>query len=405
MSIAREQPRTRNYTAWIVVAISALVIGILAMLAFQKTRPQSAVVTRRDLIAAVPVEGDVVVPPNERADLYAPFKAPVAKVFTTVGANVDKGDVLVELQVPNAQAAYQEARLRVQEAETALANAERQYDSAITAAKRQYEAARAAERSAREPAPAGVESPDGDPAVNVTTPAADTTALTQARIDAELALSAEQAAKAAGTAPYRLQLEAARAYFEDAKDGRKLGMVRAPISGTVLALNAQAGAMAGEDRKTPLVTVVDLDELELQGEIDPRQASAVKAGMPVSVSVKEVPNEQFEGRVHAITTRPGGLLKNKTEYLAVIHLKNKGGEVKPGMKASAAIELQEIKDCLAVPKDAIHEDSEGRPVIKVMVNNQWDNRVVETGLSDGHYTEIKTGLKEGDVVQVKKDLL
>jgi RND family efflux transporter MFP subunit len=234
---------------------------------------------------------------------------------------------------------------------------------------------------------------------------ADTTALTQARVDAELALSAQQAAKAAGVAPFRRQLETARAYFEEAKSGRNLGMIRSPINGTVLALNAQAGAMVGEDRKNPVVTVVDLDELELQGEVDPRQASAVKAGMPVSVTVKEVPNEQFEGRVHAITTRPGGLLKNKTEYLAVIHLKNKGGMVKPGMKAAAAVELKEMKDVLAVPDDAIHQDSEGRPVIKVMVNNQWDDRVVEIGLSDGHYTEVRSGLKEGDIVQVKKDLL
>lgn len=405
MSIAREQPRTRNNSLWIAAAIAALVIAALAIFAFQRTRPQSAAVTRRDLVAAVPVEGDVVVPPDERADMYAPFQAPVAKVYTTVGANVDRGDVLVELQVPNAQTAYQEARNRVQEAETALANAERQYDASISAAKQRFEAARAAERAALQPPAVSVETPDGETAVNVAPTGADATAASQARIDAELALSAEQAAKAAGVAPFRRQLETARAYFEEAKSGRKMGMIRAPISGTVLALNAQAGAMVGEDRKNPVVTVVDLDELELQGEIDPRQASAVKAGMPVAVTVAEVPNEQFEGRVHSITTRPGGLLKNKTEYLAVIHLKNKGGQVKPGMKAAAAVELKEIKDVLAVPNDAIHQDSEGRPVIKVMVNNQWDDRVVEIGLSDGHYTEIKSGLKEGDIVQVKKDLL
>jgi multidrug efflux pump subunit AcrA (membrane-fusion protein) len=127
--------------------------------------------------------------------------------------------------------------------------------------------------------------------------------------------------------------------------------------------------------------------------------------MPVSVTVAEVPNEQFEGRVHSITTRPGGLLKNKTEYLAVLHLKNPKGLVKPGMKAAAAVELKELKDVLAVPNDAIQKDSSGRPMINVMVNGKWDQRLVEIGLSDGHYTEVKSGLKEGEVVQVKPDLL
>lgn len=411
MSIAREQPRARHINPWVVAAVGALLVIALGVFAYVRTRPASATVTRRDLTAVVPLSGEVVVPPDERADLFAPFEAPVAKVYTSIGANVKRGDVLVELSVPNAQAAYQAAQARVQEAETALANASRRHDAAIAAAKRELDRARAAEKSARSvtaPVPdVTIETPaDG----TTTTPAApqstaEIEAAAQARIQAEQALADAQAAKEAELAPYRRQLEAARAYFEEARSGRKLGMIRAPIDGTVLALNAQPGAVVGEDRKNPVVTVVDLDELEVQGKIKPEEASAIKPGMTVSVSVEEVPNEQFEGKVHSITTRPGGLLKNKTEYFAVIHLKNKGGMVKPGMKAAATVELQEIKDALAVPNDAIGEDSSGRPTVKVMVGGNWDTRVVEIGLSDGHYTEIKSGLKEGDVVQVRPNLL
>lgn len=413
MSIAREQPRTQNYSRWIVIGLAVLLLIGLGMWALTRSRPESATVTRRDLVAVVPVKGEVVAPPTERADLYSPFKAPVAKVYATVGANVKRGDVLVELNVPNAQQAYADAQQRVKEAETAYANAEREYDAPVAAARKQLDAARAAERAARQPVTTTpsvtIDSDTGTTTSTTTTtpaPAADVAAASSARIAAEQALAQAEAAKTTALVTYRQQLEAARQYLQEAQSGRKLGMIRSPITGTVLALNAQPGATAGTDRKVPLATVVDLDELEVQGVIDPRQASAVKAGMPVTVTVVEVPNEQFEGKVHALTTRTGGgLLKNKTEYVAVIHLKNKAGEVKPGMKAGATVQLEAQKNVLAVPNDAIHEDSSGRPTVKVLTGSNWVDRVVEIGLSDGHYTEVKSGLKEGEVVQVKQDLL
>lgn len=412
MSIAREQPRTQNYSRWIVIGLAILLLIGLGVWALMRSRPESATVTRRDLVAVVPIKGEVVAPPTERADLYSPFKAPVAKVYATVGANVKRGDVLVELNVPNAQQAYADAQQRVKEAETAYANAEREYDAPVAAARKQLDAARAAERAARQPAPTTPSvTIDTDTGTTTTTtpapaPAGDLAAASSARIAAEQALAQAEAAKTAALVTYRQQLDAAREYLQEAQSGRKLGMIRSPITGTVLALNAQPGAVAGTDRKVPLATVVDLDELEVQGVIDPRQASAVKAGMPVTVTVAEVPNEQFEGKVHAITTRTGGgLLKNKTEYVAVIHLKNKAGQVKPGMKAGATVQLEEQKNVLAVPNDAVHEDRSGRPVVKVLSGSNWVDRVVEIGLSDGHYTEVKSGLKEGEVVQVKQDLL
>lgn len=408
MSIAREQPRTQNNTLWIGIGIAAVLAIALGTWAFMRTRPESATVTKRDLVAVVPVKGDVVAPPNERADLYSPFQAAVVKVYATVGANVKRGDVLVELNVPNAQQAYADARQRVKEAETAYANAAREYSAPLAAAQKELDAARAVERSARQPAAASV-TVDSDTGTTTTTtaaPAVDLQAASTARMNAEQYLAQAQAAKATALVAYQQQLDAAREFLKEAQSGRKMGMVRSPINGTVLALNAQPGVVAGTDRKVPLAIVVDLDELEIQGVIDPRQASAVKAGMPVSVTVTEVPNEQFEGRVHSITTRPGGgLLKNKTEYVAVIHLKNKGGKAKPGMKAGTTIELAEQKNVLAVPDDAVHEDKAGRPVVKVLTGSSWTDRVVEIGLSDGHYTEVKSGLKEGEVVQVKQDLL
>jgi multidrug efflux pump subunit AcrA (membrane-fusion protein) len=57
---------------------------------------------------------------------------------------------------------------------------------------------------------------------------------------------------------------------------------------------------------------------------------------------------------------------------------------------------------LLVPSRAITEDSEGNQVVKVVVNEQTEERQVVTGINDGFDTEIVSGLNEGEVVVVER---
>ena len=50
-------------------------------------------------------------------------------------------------------------------------------------------------------------------------------------------------------------------------------------------------------------------------------------------------------------------------------------------------------------------DKEGRPTVSVLQGEQWMERVVEVGLSDGTYQEIRSGVKEGETVKVYKKIL
>jgi len=236
------------------------------------------------------------------------------------------------------------------------------------------------------------------------TPSADLEQATQARIAAEQAVAQAKAQRDAALIPFQQQLDAAREAFRQAQAGEKMTQVRAPISGTVLALNARPGQVVKTDGKTPLATIVDLDELEVQSPLPAEYASTLKPRMDGTLLVAEVPNEQFGARVHSIVTAPGKPGK-QPGFLAILHVKNKDGLVKPGMKARAAIKVGETRNVLAVPVDAVKADKTGRPVVKVLRSGNWVDTVVETGISDGQYTEIKSGLQEGDTVQVKQDLV
>lgn len=410
MSLTREQSRphgrsafNRQRAGWIAGTLLIILLAIGAW-AYVRTRPQTAVVSRRDIVASLPLRGEVIAPPGEHAEVPAPYRAPVARVLVTVGANVRRGEVLVELSHPTAQSAYDQAQRALQAAETAYANAKRTYGTEVAQAKQALEAARRAERAARAALQVQVTPLAEGAAVTVRETTPDLETAMQARFNAELALTQAQARLEAALLPYRQQLEAARTAFAEAQAGRKQALIRAPISGTVLALNAQPGTEVGKDAKAPVATIVDLEALQVLARMKPEEAALVKPGLPVTLTLEGLASERFRGRVRSLTTAPPKPLQ-RSRYVAVVELENPRGLAKPGMEAHLSVETGEAKDVLAVPSDAIRRDRTGRPVVKVLRHGQWQSVVVETGLTDGHYTEVMGGVRAGDTVQVRPDLV
>jgi Cu(I)/Ag(I) efflux system membrane fusion protein len=142
---------------------------------------------------------------------------------------------------------------------------------------------------------------------------------------------------------------------------------------------------------------VDLSALQVQAPFASSQAAYVKPKTPVVLTFGRIPNQTFQGEVSSVTTKSSGA--NQTSYVAIVDFKNDQGLVKPGMTATASVKAGEAKNALAAPNDAIGEDGSGRPVVHVLRGGDWKTLVVKTGLSDGNYTEIKSGLSEGDLVQ------
>ena len=235
-------------------------------------------------------------------------------------------------------------------------------------------------------------------------PGAELQQATTNRVAAEQALRQAQEEMEAALTPFTRDLQAARQRLQEAQAGRKQALIRAPIRGTILALNAQAGQEIGGDPKTPVATIVDLTALQVQAPMSAEQSSAVRPRMPVTLTFDALSGQSFAGRASRITTRPAGPLRGQ-EYVATIDFSNEHGLVKPDMKANAAVQTGEARNVLAVPNDAVDQDSAGRPVVSVLRGGTWRQVVVERGLSDGRYTEIKSGLQPGETVRVTPGLL
>jgi multidrug efflux pump subunit AcrA (membrane-fusion protein) len=143
--------------------------------------------------------------------------------------------------------------------------------------------------------------------------------------------------------------------------------------------------------------VVNLEALKVAAGIREDQLNLLRPKDLTLVTIKEVPNVDFPGSLDEIYSEKAGFLQGQ-KYIALVDFKNSKGQAKPGMEATVSIKVGEVKNVIAVPANAVYEVDK-QFAVKLQDGKEWKQRIVEIGLSDGKYTEIKSGLEEGNVVK------
>lgn len=365
-------------------------ISLLLLLAIalpgcaKKDELASAKVERRDIAGYELLDGKIVTPPSARADVFSPYRAPVDKVHKSAGDPVNRGEVLIQLAIQGMASWGDQAREYVQAAQTAYASAKTKYGAVYSQAKAAYEQARLAEQSARA---------NMDP---------DVQRYTDARIAAEQMLASAKADLDINLLPFKQQLDDANEYLRDAQAGARQGQIRAPITGSVISINAAPGTEVGTDRSKPVATIVNLAQLQVHGGMTAEQATRLKPGTSVTLVFTEIEGKEFDGKIARITTLPREDKADDLAYTAIIEFDNEKAVVKPEMTVRmAGLKTGEKKDVLAVPNSALDKDSSGKPIVRVLEGEKWIPRVVEIGITGLEYTEIKSGLDVGETVQVR----
>lgn len=350
----------------------------------------NAKVARRDIVGYVLFPGTVDFPADAQAAIYPPYRAPVAKVDVHQGQVVDRGQTLIEMALPDQKVALQQAQDNLKAAQTAYANADAQYGAPVRDAKHALDAARSTERAARSAAAQSGDATQVDQA-------------TQQRQAAEEALLQAQAGIRANMLPYQQQLDAARASYNDAKAGFKQTLIKAPISGTVVDLKAQAGQEIGADAKEVIVKIMNYGAITVRGLADMSHRDLLSRGTKVVFALADRSKPPIDGVVRRVRDVPG-TNGGPAQLEVTIDFKNDGSVTPTTVIRWAGVKTRDVKGVLAVPVGAVTRDATGKPVVKVLEGQDWKDHVVEVGVSDGDWIEIKDGVKEGDTVQVKGEV-
>ncbi len=200
------------------------------------------------------------------------------------------------------------------------------------------------------------------------------------------------------------QLEAAEQAVAEAQRQLDEAVITAPFDGVVANVDAKEGDVIPSPTMAPkaIIHLVDLTTMELNAEVDEVDIAEVKPGQRAIIEIDALPTLQLEGNVISISLLP------QVEAGVVVYKVKIGFDVPPdyelkvGMSADADIVINERNNVLLVPDRAITKDSQGNPMVKVMVNEEIEERPVVIGISDGYQTEIVDGLKEGETVVVER---
>ncbi|MFC1974535.1 efflux RND transporter periplasmic adaptor subunit, partial [Chloroflexota bacterium] len=202
----------------------------------------------------------------------------------------------------------------------------------------------------------------------------------------------------------QLSPELARQSLERAQKQLDEATVIAPFNGIIASVYVDEGDVIPPPTmvSTMIFHLVDLTSLELKVEVDEIDMPEVKLGQRVTIEVDALPDFPLEGEVTLISPiakEEGGVVIYEVKVSFNVP---EGSGIRYGMSADANVVITERSNVLLVPDRAIGEDSEGNPVVTVMVGEQTEERMVVIGLSDGFDTEIVSGLSGGEVVVVGK---
>jgi HlyD family secretion protein len=177
--------------------------------------------------------------------------------------------------------------------------------------------------------------------------------------------------------------------------------IRSPISGTVLQMAAQQGETLAAGLSAPtLIVVADLNRLQVDAFVDETDIGKVKLGQAADITVDAYPHRTFKGTVSKIASG-STIQQGVVTYDVTIALEDTHRQLKPDMTASVTLRTGVRKDVILVPAEAVKMGVKGSTV-NVVVNqdgkNEVEPRKVKTGASDGVNTEIREGLKEGEII-------
>lgn len=221
--------------------------------------------------------------------------------------------------------------------------------------------------------------------------------------------------------------------------------VRAPITGTIIEKLVEKGQVISSPTMdvgggTLLLKMANLSSVQVKAMVDESDIGKIRPGQPVTVTVTSFPNQPFEGTVSKI--EPQAMAEQTvTTFSVLIVLGNESRLLRPGMNADVEIRIAERRDVVAVPTIALRTKSdinvssglvglsaaevnamlsEPAPAIGtpqppadsaadgyrfesrywVLVEEPSGPRAVNviTGLTDLDYSEVITGLDEGDRV-------
>lgn len=228
----------------------------------------------------------------------------------------------------------------------------------------------------------------------------------QADFDAAQARYRKAVAAVAGA---EASVRAAAAALQAARTAVEFTLIRAPFAAVVLTKNADVGDIvtplgAAADAKAAVVTIADMDSLQVEVDVAESNLEKVTRGQPCEIQLDAFPKLRFPGQVHMIVPTAD---RSKATVMVKVRFLDRDQRILPEMSAkvaflSRAVAPGERTPRLTVPA-AVLAHRNGRQVVFVVENDRVVARPVRVGVQIGDYQEVLSGVTVGQRVVLRPD--
>jgi HlyD family secretion protein len=183
-------------------------------------------------------------------------------------------------------------------------------------------------------------------------------------------------------------------------------VIKAPQSGMVIYANEPGGQRgqqavqieegASVRERQSILRLPDPSQMQSKIPVHESKIDQLRIGMRANLRVQD---REFQGTVASVANQPepNPFLSTVKEYAVIVKITGEPAGLRPGMTAVVEVLVAELKDVLAVPVEAVVEQS-GHTYCWVVNGGRHQRRQIVLGMSNNVEIEVKDGLVAGDVV-------
>jgi multidrug efflux pump subunit AcrA (membrane-fusion protein) len=385
---------------------AALLLVALTLLAFAACSKEPADKEPTVSVQAVAAEkteleetitAQAVLFPLQQAAITPKISAPVHKFYVNRGSKVHKDQLLAQLENRDLTASSEENKGNLEQAQAAYetttgASLPEEMQKAqldVEAAKKVLDAQQKVYTSREELFQQGaLPRKELDQSGVDLTQAKNQYDIANKHFEALQAIGKQQALKSAAG-----QLQSAKGKYMGAEAQLSYSEIRSPIDGYVTDRPLYPGEMAPAG--APLITVMDTSQVIAKAHIPQPDAALLKVGNKATLTVPGE-SDPVDGKVTIISP---ALDPNSTTVEVWVQAANRKQHLKPGTSIQISMIAQTVKDAIAIPAESVLTAQDGATTVMLIgPDNRAHQTAVKTGVREGEKIQIVEGLKEGDRV-------
>jgi cobalt-zinc-cadmium efflux system membrane fusion protein len=186
------------------------------------------------------------------------------------------------------------------------------------------------------------------------------------------------------------------------EDANQFIYIKSPTSGYIVEKNATENMVFRNDNPNSLFTIANLDKVFVIANVFESDIAKIKTGYEAEIITLSYPDKTFNGKIDKVYN----VIDPDTKVLKVrIVLSNPELFLKPEMFANVVVRYNEDKKMVRIPSEAITFDKNKNFVMVFHSKSNVETREVHIYKVTGESTYILDGLKPGEVIISKNNLI